>query len=85
MLFHSGPSPWRFSAEMYNLTAASFDNPDFVGCVIHSYRHRNFNAPGEARFLETDGDREALGTNLRGTGIRDGDLGDEPAGPLALP
>jgi len=28
----------------------SFDNPDFVDVVIHSYRHRNGNAPGEARF-----------------------------------
>ncbi len=45
---------WRFSDEMYNLTAASFDNPDFVDCVIHSYRHRNLNAPGEPRFLETE-------------------------------
>jgi len=42
---------WRFSEEMFNRTAASWDNPDFVGCVIHSYRHRNFNAPGEPRFL----------------------------------
>ena len=39
---------------MYNLTAAAFDNPDFVDCVIHSYRHRNFNAPGEPRFLEME-------------------------------
>jgi len=45
---------WRFSDEMYNLTADSFDNPDFVDCVIHSYRHRNFNAPGEQRFLEME-------------------------------
>ncbi len=45
---------WRFSDEMYNLTAKSFDNPDFVDCVIHSYRHRNLNAPGEPRFLETE-------------------------------
>jgi pimeloyl-ACP methyl ester carboxylesterase len=45
---------WKFSDEMYNLTAASFDNPDFVDCVIHSYRHRNFNAPGEQRFLEME-------------------------------
>ena len=28
----------------------SFDNPDFVDCVIHSYRHRNLNAPGDPRF-----------------------------------
>jgi pimeloyl-ACP methyl ester carboxylesterase len=45
---------WRFSDELFDLTAASFDNPDFVDCVIHSYRHRNFNAPGEPRFLETE-------------------------------
>jgi pimeloyl-ACP methyl ester carboxylesterase len=45
---------WVFSPELYAQTAASFDNPDFVGCVIHSYRHRNFNAAGEARFAETE-------------------------------
>ena len=45
---------WKFTDEMYNLTAASFDNPDFVDCVIHSYRHRNFNAPGESRFLQME-------------------------------
>jgi pimeloyl-ACP methyl ester carboxylesterase len=41
---------WRFSDALYDLTAPSFDNADFVDCVIHSYRHRNFNAPGEPRF-----------------------------------
>jgi pimeloyl-ACP methyl ester carboxylesterase len=45
---------WKFTPELYAQTAASFDNPDFVGCVIHSYRHRNFNAEGEARFIETE-------------------------------
>ena len=41
---------WHFTDETYNRTAASFDNPDFVDVVIHSYRHRNMNAPGEPRF-----------------------------------
>ncbi len=41
---------WHFSDETYNRTAASFDNPDFVDVVIHSYRHRIGNAPGEPRF-----------------------------------
>lgn len=41
---------WRFSEEAFNRTAVSFDNPDFVDVVIHSYRHRIRNAPGEARF-----------------------------------
>lgn len=45
---------WRFTPEMYAQTAASFENPDFVDCVIHSYRHRNFNAAGEPRFLEIE-------------------------------
>lgn len=45
---------WNFSKELYAQTAASFDSPDFVDCVIHSYRHRNFNAPGEARFLDVE-------------------------------
>src|SRR5216683_2303673 len=40
---------WRFSDEEFNRTAPSFDNPDFVDVVIHSYRHRNGNAPGEPR------------------------------------
>jgi pimeloyl-ACP methyl ester carboxylesterase len=54
LLWREWSPTWRFSAEMYSLTAASFDNPDFVDCVIHSYRHRNFNAPGEARFLDAE-------------------------------
>jgi pimeloyl-ACP methyl ester carboxylesterase len=31
---------WRFSDEEYARSAASFDSPDFVDVVIHSYRHR---------------------------------------------
>src|SRR5262245_45133452 len=54
LLWREWSPTWRFSDEMYSLTAASFENPDFVDCVVHSYRHRNFNAPGEARFLEME-------------------------------
>jgi pimeloyl-ACP methyl ester carboxylesterase len=38
---------WRFDDETYSRTAASFDNPDFVDVVIHSYRHRFGYAPGD--------------------------------------
>jgi pimeloyl-ACP methyl ester carboxylesterase len=31
---------WSFDDATFNRTAASFDNPDFVDVVIHSYRHR---------------------------------------------
>lgn len=42
---------WKYTDEDFNRSARSFDNPDFVEIVLHSYRHRHMNAPGEARFL----------------------------------
>lgn len=54
LLWREWSPTWAFTPEMYAETAASFDNPDFVDCVIHSYRHRNFNAAGEARFIEIE-------------------------------
>jgi pimeloyl-ACP methyl ester carboxylesterase len=45
---------WHFSDETFNRTAVSFDNPEFVDVVIHSYRHRYGNAPGEPRFQEVE-------------------------------
>jgi len=45
---------WHFTDDTYARTAPSFDNPDFVDVVIHSYRHRNMNAPGEPRFIEVE-------------------------------
>jgi len=38
---------YRFDDATYELTAASFDNPDFVEVVIQSYRHRYGAAPGD--------------------------------------
>ncbi len=38
---------WRFDDAAFDRTAASFDNPDFVEVVIHSYRHRHRAAPGD--------------------------------------
>ena len=38
---------WRFDDATYERTAASFDNPDFVPVVIHSYRHRFGLVPGD--------------------------------------
>ena len=31
---------WKFDDATYDRTASSFDTPDFVDVVIHSYRHR---------------------------------------------
>jgi pimeloyl-ACP methyl ester carboxylesterase len=41
---------WPFDAAVFQRTAASFENPDFVDVVIHSYRHRMGNAPGDPRY-----------------------------------
>ena len=38
---------WKFDDATYERTARSFDNPDFVDIVIHSYRHRFGYAPGD--------------------------------------
>jgi pimeloyl-ACP methyl ester carboxylesterase len=45
---------WKFSDEMFNQTAASFDNPDFVDVVIHSYRHRYGMVPGDPSVEATE-------------------------------
>src|SRR5579863_3071016 len=50
LLWQDWSPTWHFTDETYNRTAPSFDNPDFVDIVIHSYRHRLGNAPGEPRF-----------------------------------
>lgn len=38
---------WGFDDDTFDRSAAAFDNPDFVGVVIHSYRHRYAAVPGE--------------------------------------
>jgi pimeloyl-ACP methyl ester carboxylesterase len=43
---------WKFDDATFERTAKSFDNPDFVDIVIHSYRHRFGYAPGDPA-LET--------------------------------
>jgi pimeloyl-ACP methyl ester carboxylesterase len=50
LLWREWSPGWRFDDQTFERTAASFDNPDFVDVVIHSYRHRHANAPGEPRF-----------------------------------
>ncbi|HEX3399969.1 MAG TPA: alpha/beta hydrolase [Acetobacteraceae bacterium] len=38
---------WMFDDATYQRTGESFDNPDFVDVVIHSYRHRYGATPGD--------------------------------------
>jgi pimeloyl-ACP methyl ester carboxylesterase len=54
LLWTTWSPDWHFTDETYNRTAPSFDNPDFVDVVIHSYRHRLGNAPGDPRFTAVE-------------------------------
>ena len=54
LLWKQWSPTWRFDETVYARSAASFDNPDFVPVVIHSYRHRFALAPGDPAFEETE-------------------------------
>ena len=54
LLWQTWSPTWHFTDGTYNRTADSFDNPDFVDVVIHSYRNRYANAPGEPRFAAVE-------------------------------
>ena len=54
LLWQEWSPGWHFDDAAYDLTAPSFHNPDFVPIVIHSYRHRHRNAPGDPRLDEIE-------------------------------
>jgi pimeloyl-ACP methyl ester carboxylesterase len=56
MLWQLWSPNWSIDEATYARTAASFENPDFVEVVIHSYRHRHQNAPGDPAFSAIERD-----------------------------
>ncbi len=50
LLWRDWSPSYKFDDATFERTAASFDNPDFVDVVIHSYRHRHGHAPSDPRF-----------------------------------
>jgi pimeloyl-ACP methyl ester carboxylesterase len=52
LLWRQWSPQWRFSTAEFERTAESFDNPDWVEVVLHSYRHKLGAAPGDARYAE---------------------------------
>jgi pimeloyl-ACP methyl ester carboxylesterase len=54
LLWRDWSPSYQFDDATFERTAASFDNPDFVDVVIHSYRHRHGHAPGDPRFDEVE-------------------------------
>lgn len=47
LLWRQWSPNWRFDDAVFERTADSFDNPDFVDVVVHSYRHRYGLVEGE--------------------------------------
>ena len=45
---------WKFSVEKFESVADSWENPDFVKIVVHSYRHRYGNAPTNQEFADAE-------------------------------
>ena len=88
-LWNTWSPAWNYTDAAYNRSAVSFDNPDFVDVVIHSYRHRHVNAPGEERFLEIErrlAQRPVIGVPaivLRGAASGFGPPSQNPAGDRA--
>ena len=64
-LLWTNESPtWHFDDATFQRSAASFDNPDYVDVVIHSYRHRLGLAPGYPQYADVEA---KLAMSSRGT------------------
>ncbi|MCS5734071.1 alpha/beta hydrolase [Herbiconiux daphne] len=50
ILWQDWSPEWPDAAAAFELSAPSLHNPDFVDVVIHSYRHRYGNAPGDPAY-----------------------------------
>jgi len=52
LIWQTASPGWRFSDEIFERSAKSFDNPDHTSIVIHNYRWRLGIAPGEPKYDE---------------------------------
>ena len=50
LIWQTASPKWNFDDATFERSAASFDNPDHVGVVIHNYRWRLGLAEGESKF-----------------------------------
>jgi pimeloyl-ACP methyl ester carboxylesterase len=50
LLWSNWSPTWKFDDETFEASAVSFNNPDFVDVVVHSYRHRYGLAKGDPKF-----------------------------------
>ncbi|RDW59094.1 hypothetical protein BP5796_12018 [Coleophoma crateriformis] len=54
LLWKQWSPAWQFTEEVYDTTAASFENEDFVDVVIHTYRYCLGNAKGDPELAELE-------------------------------
>lgn len=54
MLWQQWSPSWAFDKDLFQRTASSFDNPDFVDVAIHHYRHALGNADGDPSYQEPE-------------------------------
>jgi pimeloyl-ACP methyl ester carboxylesterase len=54
LLWQEWSPSWEFSDATFAATASSFDNPDFVDVVVHSYRHRFGLVDGDPAYQPTE-------------------------------
>lgn len=54
LLWRSWSPTWKFDDETYEASAVSFNNPDFVEVVVHSYKHRYGLAKGDPKFEDIE-------------------------------
>ena len=54
LIWRTASPKWRFDDATFDRSAASFENPDHVDIVIHSYRWRLGLAEGEAEYAELE-------------------------------
>ncbi|BAJ33217.1 MULTISPECIES: alpha/beta hydrolase [Kitasatospora] len=59
LVWQNASPTWKFEEEVFDRTAAAFDNPDYPDIVVHNYRWRLGLAPGEHRY---DADERRLAT-----------------------
>jgi len=54
LLWRNWSPTWKFDDDTFEASAVSFNNPDFVDVVVHSYRHRYGLANGDPAFAKTE-------------------------------
>lgn len=54
LLWSTWSPTWTFDDATFDASATSFDNPDFVDVVVHSYRHRFGLVPDDPAYVATE-------------------------------